>query len=1103
MRGAGERPSFRGLACAAAVVVMALLAVGDGVRAQPGAAPAAAQPAPSLPDQEATLRREIAARTATLGPNHPNTYDSLVRLGHNLANQGRLPEAEEQFRKALTIVEAARGPDSFDSLPAQNELASNLINQGKYQEAERRLRRALDIAKAHGDEDGDDAARSMRLLAHLLRDAQRYADIDVLTQRVVEIAERAAGPQSMRVSVALMERGRALDEIGRAAEAEDHFKRGMAIVEALSGKRGESYVGALIVMAEHHITNGRDSLAEQNLRDAARIAEESLGPDDRTTVIARGNLGLVLMRLRRFEEAARLSLDTLERIERRFGVGNPETISALSNHGSLLGNMGRFEEAESYLQRAIQAGEAMGSNDAQAADLHIDLALNLENQERHAEAERGFRKALEIYANRAVFPDRSGEANVRALLARTLLSLERTADAEEMARSAIAINAQSNRRNPSPHEVLADIFSDRNSYADAERELRRAIELSEDDTTAGMQLRLGLLYLESGRPREAASLFSQHRDLLLGLERDIGNAPAEASRSRIRMLIGRYSWIAASANWDLARAAPSPALTAEAFEALQRVRVSPSADALSEGAGRLAAERAGAGPALREWLAQQAAVKTLDDELGRATRAGSVGDAARIRLTQQRNAAGDALRRAEAALANGYPGYFDFIKYLPVPLADLQATTGENARLLREDEALILLTPGPGAFQKRMGKGFVFVVTKTATAWAQIPLGAGDLETEITALHGTLANAATVDGRQPLVAFDRARAFALYDKLFGDPQVAALLRAKPRWLLAPQGALMSLPYAALVSAPPAGGTAGDADPAALRATQWLGLTRTLAVLPSVAALRLQRLRRPVAETRDRTPFFGLGDPAFTGVADEGARGGAVGDARTYVRNGRVDLTQLALLPRLPGTEAEIRGLAESFRVGPESYVLQLAANEAELRRRSDTGALRRAEVVALSTHGLMAGDLASLSEPALALTPPIVPAGATPPADNDGLLTASEAATLQLSARFVLLSACNTAAGGAPNAEALSGLARAFLYAGAQALLVSHYPVGDEAAKALTVEAVRAAQAEGLRNPEAMRASMAKLIEDRRFDGTARSFAHPAAWAPFAVIDAN
>jgi CHAT domain-containing protein len=94
-----------------------------------------------------------------------------------------------------------------------------------------------------------------------------------------------------------------------------------------------------------------------------------------------------------------------------------------------------------------------------------------------------------------------------------------------------------------------------------------------------------------------------------------------------------------------------------------------------------------------------------------------------------------------------------------------------------------------------------------------------------------------------------------------------------------------------------------------------------------------------------------------------------------------------------------------------------------------------------ATHGLMSGDLGGLAEPALVLTPP---PEASP--DNDGLLTASKIATLKLNASWVVLSACNTAAGdGTPDAGGLSGLAKAFFYAGARSLLVSHWSVPSQA----------------------------------------------------------
>ena len=157
----------------------------------------------------------------------------------------------------------------------------------------------------------------------------------------------------------------------------------------------------------------------------------------------------------------------------------------------------------------------------------------------------------------------------------------------------------------------------------------------------------------------------------------------------------------------------------------------------------------------------------------------------------------------------------------------------------------------------------------------------------------------------------------------------------------------------------------------------------------------------------------------------------------------------------------------------------------------------------LATHGLIAGELkgAAAAEPALALTPPpgVAQDALTP--DNDGLLTATEAAGLSLAAEWVILSACNTSAADGRDPDGLSGLARGFFYAGARSLLVSHFPVSDRATPLLTAAAVAARRDQGLDRAEALRAARARLLADTAFDADGMSLAHPKAWAALALVD--
>jgi CHAT domain-containing protein len=96
---------------------------------------------------------------------------------------------------------------------------------------------------------------------------------------------------------------------------------------------------------------------------------------------------------------------------------------------------------------------------------------------------------------------------------------------------------------------------------------------------------------------------------------------------------------------------------------------------------------------------------------------------------------------------------------------------------------------------------------------------------------------------------------------------------------------------------------------------------------------------------------------------------------------------------------------------------------------------------------------------------------------------------------LVILSACNTAAGESESVEALSGLARAFFYAGDSSLLVSHWPVDSQAAVDITTGAIKEMKANPkIGRAEALRRSIAALIAK----GSGSD--HPSIWAPFVLV---
>jgi CHAT domain-containing protein len=325
----------------------------------------------------------------------------------------------------------------------------------------------------------------------------------------------------------------------------------------------------------------------------------------------------------------------------------------------------------------------------------------------------------------------------------------------------------------------------------------------------------------------------------------------------------------------------------------------------------------------------------------------------------------------------------------------------------------------------------------------------------------------------------------------------------------PSGALTQLPFQVLITDKP--------DPAlrgteALHRAAWLARSHALTVLPSVSSLKA--LRQFAKESRANRTLIGFGNPLLNGPDARYAALAAAARSKTScpewpkqrvaeltgkrrgvlpltLRGGLADVTEIRLQVPLPETADELCAVARDLSVTGDEIRLGERATETEIKRLSETGELSKYRVVHFATHGALAGQVSGKSEPGLLLTPP---AAATE--TDDGYLSASEIAALKLDADWVILSACNTAAGGAEGAEALSGLARAFFYAGARSLLVSHWAVDSASTVKLTTKALSIMSADkSVGRAEALRRSMLAMIES----GDQKEV-HPAYWAPFVVV---
>ncbi|MBM3568456.1 MAG: CHAT domain-containing protein [Alphaproteobacteria bacterium] len=921
-----------------------------------------------------------------------------------------------------------------------------------------------------------------------LDDGRPQAAVEILMQ-VLQSAIRIYG----RFNVEWLR----YDQIEASAAAGDH-REAMHVALDLADKARGSAISRSAAMARACI----GMVATGNLSGAAQLIESSAS-------LSRGSArSLTEFNLARCRgDLALARLNTTEardhyRIARRYLrgiVGEAGAASGVTSRSGYLAldprlvtrmaedlNMrevtaliaeGRFAEAEVALRSAIVAA-ATGRDPASPAVAQLVATLGevLAEQGRFADARRLARLALRAY-RRAGLPEMSWlMLDAQVLASETLMAQRRWAEAAET--FAPVYDQPTVARRYVVGQVMPVLLALKTGKAEAAEEFARELAKRNDEG-------LGANHPET---LEARALHALARLRLAPTDR---TPLAELARIVPRMLDDRASVDDESGKAGLKlrrqrsiaeaymiEAAGDPGQAAPLLTLSDGLRYRTVDRAIGASAARLAAGNSDLAALARREQDLRAGIafgfarlaRLADQFVPPAQRSAMM---AQIESQQREHGA------VRERIAAAFPAYAALIEPRAPSEAELRAA-------LRPHEAAV-------AFYFTPEGGFAWAVPKAGPlAFARLTVGQAELEAKVARLRAALEpDAATGE----VARFDTALAHELYRDLLAP--IEAGWKGAKSLIVVPHGALGALPLGLLATGP-ARASAGGPRFADYRDVPWLIRQAAVSQVPSLAAF--MTLRRIPAGAAEREAFIGFGDPLFGGRAPAEDAGPSTRLAMRGVRvaaMGAIDKVEsesnlLSALVRLPDTAEELVEIARILGADPARDVhLGAAANKAAVAR-PETG---RRKVVAFATHGLVPGDIDGLTEPALALTP------AAAGGSGDGLLTMSQVAELKLDADWVVLSACNTAAAQGAGAEAVSGLGRAFFYAGARSLLVSNWAVESGAARALTTALFRTHAADQtLERSESLRRVMVEMI-DRGLGGEGSyARAHPLFWAPFSLI---
>ncbi|QDL55207.1 CHAT domain-containing protein [Rhodoferax aquaticus] len=397
---------------------------------------------------------------------------------------------------------------------------------------------------------------------------------------------------------------------------------------------------------------------------------------------------------------------------------------------------------------------------------------------------------------------------------------------------------------------------------------------------------------------------------------------------------------------------------------------------------------------------------------------------------------------------------------------------------LAVDEVFVLLLPTDKS---------VFVWTLSAdgkNVSAQITLPKAELQKMVKDLRVTLDFAEM--GRN-LTPFNKMASAELYRRLLLP--VEASLKGKKHIIVAAGGVLGQIPFGVLLSEPSK--NVNDSSPFLIKQF-------AISHVPSLSAwlsVRMLAQNKRAPET-----LIAWGDPTFGGLNRYEVAAGKSVRSLELTRSqqqmpagGPIERESLRYsdIPRLPETRDELMAIAGILQANPSADLhLGDKATKTSVLNSSASGELARKKVVVFATHGLMAGDLPNLQQPALALAN-------VDDTDQDSLsnlLLLEDVLGLKLNSDWVVLSACNTAAADGKVEEAMSGLARGFFYAGSRSLLVTHWAVETESAKLLTTNTFQHyTENPGARKAESLRQAMLSVMAKPAYQ-------HPAYWAPYALV---
>lgn len=355
---------------------------------------------------------------------------------------------------------------------------------------------------------------------------------------------------------------------------------------------------------------------------------------------------------------------------------------------------------------------------------------------------------------------------------------------------------------------------------------------------------------------------------------------------------------------------------------------------------------------------------------------------------------------------------------------------------------------------------FSFIITPTNTE--VITLANWDYDRNIRGLRNAIIY--RIDEKISVLSHDiYTQVFEKVDNYLADNKIDKVV-------IIPDGILGYLPFEALLTKPPSNQRFDKME--------YLLKKYDIKYAASSTIMYKQSQRPPAYGDKDYVAFA----PVFTDGTEtnflvntsERFYNPNLENTRSFVRDGKIT--------PIPSTKTEVEHIHDLHQKKNlfAKYFLFKDAKEENLKNPE----LSHYKFIHLATHGFVNDEVPELSG--------LVLSQSEEDSEEDGILYVGEIYNLKWKADMVALSACETGLGKVVKGEGIIGLTRAFMYAGAENVLVSLWKVSDQSTSDLMINFYNHLL-EGNTKAASLREAKLKLIKSK-------DFSNPYYWAPFIMI---